>query len=259
MKYERWEGLGEMIELGRLNGRMPAHKRKVDRAVTECAKAMMEHEGAIMASVSGGKDSVAMLPIIEQAAQISHRDYSIWGHVSTASFPETRETIREAGRRMGRQVILDECPFDAFEVVGKGSAQKYGKKGYFADSIARVYREMGVGIGFVGVRAGESKRRSKAIARLGYGFDSRTYGKQVHIVYPLAYMSVTDVFSLLVVNDLPIHPIYGKFAVGDLPIRLGYVTAVDQMDGDAALFLHVNYPDLYNRLAAVYPDVRLFG
>lgn len=259
MKYEKWHGLQDELEMGAVNARLPNFKRKLQHAINLCADEMARTTGTIMVSVSGGKDSVSMLPIVEQAARKTGKDYFIWSHVSTASFPGTVETIKRAADQTGRPLVINESLVDAFEVVGSGSRQKFGKKGYFARAIEEVYKECDVSLSFVGVRGGESKRRQKAVASIGCAFDSHTYGKPVRVVYPLAYMSVIDVFSIITSYDLPVHPIYSKMAVGASPIRLGYITAVDLMDKDTAVFLHVNYPHLYNRLAEVYPDVRLYG
>lgn len=258
-KRESWPGLDVMIEMGEINRLLPNFNRKMENAISKSADEMAKSIGQIMVSVSGGKDSIAMLAVAEMAARACGKDYFIWSHVSTASFPGTVETIKSASEIVGRKLVIDESPVDAFEVVGKGSVQKFGKKGYFAGAISSAYEDYGVSLSFVGVRAGESKRRNKAVKANGMAFNTSVYGGDIRVVYPLAYMTVTDVFSLINMHGLPIHPIYSKMAVGKLPIRLGYATAIDLLDKDAAVFLHANYPGIYNRLAEVYPNVRLYG
>lgn len=41
-------------------------------------------------------------------------------------------------------------------------------------------------------------------------------------------------------------------------IRLGYITSRDLLNKGTAVFLRINYPDEFNRLAAAYPEIRLW-
>ena len=41
-------------------------------------------------------------------------------------------------------------------------------------------------------------------------------------------------------------------------IRLGYITSRDLLNKGTAVFLRINYPDEFNKLAAVYPEIRLW-
>ena len=39
-------------------------------------------------------------------------------------------------------------------------------------------------------------------------------------------------------------------------IRLGYITSRDLLDKGTAVFLKLNYPDIYNKLIKSFPEIR---
>ncbi len=205
-------------------------------------------------SVSGGKDSVAMAAVVDGAARSLGRDYVLWCHVSDASFPGTEEVVRELADKLQRELVMDRSPVSAFAVVGQQSARQFGKTGYFFEAIRRCVEEGGYDLAFVGVRAAESLRRTRAHRVWGPIFETTVPVWHIKC-HPIARWSIEDVAATLVAQDLPIHPIYDKIPVGQRCIRLGYVTALDLLDKGTAVFLRLNYPDLYARLAASYPQV----
>lgn len=203
-------------------------------------------------ALSGGKDSVAMLGLVNDVARKMDRDFLCWLHVSDASFPGTEETAVEACYRAGRKLVIDRSPVSAFEVIGKQSRQKFGKKGYFFDSVDRMAEEHDMV--FVGVRAAESKRRREACQHQGMIFKSGKIWK----CHPLAYFSIEDVAAAIYEYRMPIHPIYSKLQAGSLPIRLGYATALDLVEKGTVVFLRANYPELFRKLVEACPDVRRY-
>ena len=103
MKYEKdWN----LRRLGEIAVRTNAYKRARDKAIENAIRAFQCCSKPYLA-ISGGKDSVAMAGIVDEAARRMGRDFVLWGHVSDASFPGTEETILQTGERLNRQVILD--------------------------------------------------------------------------------------------------------------------------------------------------------
>lgn len=254
MKYEQnWN----LARLGEIAVRTNAYKRAKEKAVGNAIRAFQCSSKPYLA-ISGGKDSVAMAGIVDQAARASGRDFVLWGHVSDASFPGTEETIIATGERLNRQVILDRSPVSAFDVVGQQSARQFGKQGYFFEAIARFIRSGGYDLAFVGVRAAESARRRKAARVHGDLFHS-TVPADCLRSHPILWFRIEHVAAALIDYDLPIHPIYEKVAVNDRNIRLGYVTALDLVNMGTVVFLRVNYPDLYRKLIDAYPEVENYG
>lgn len=242
--------------MGRLRLKLGVFRRRMDNAKNVVRQAFEQCKNPYVA-VSGGKDSIAMLGIVDDVATEMGREYEIWAHLSDASFPGTQETIEEAGRRLGRSVIIDWSSVSAFDVVGrKGSSTRHGKKGYFFDAIKNYVVTTEKDLAFVGVRAGESKRRRTACRIHGHLFKT-TVPSPILMCYPLAWFDVEDVAAAMLHYDLPFHPIYSKKPIGCDPteIRLGYATAREMLNYGTAVFLKVNYPDMYNRLAASWPEI----
>lgn len=204
-------------------------------------------------SLSGGKDSVAMLGVVNEVAVKEKRDFTIWSHVSDASFPGTIETIQECANITGRKLILDESPVSAFDVIGQQSSRQFGKTGYFFESIKRQSKTHD--LAFVGVRAAESKRRKKACNAHGHLYFSKTPAP-CWKCEPLCWWTINDVAAALQYYNLPIHPIYKKFPTDTSAIRLGYATSLDLIEKGTLIFMKKNYPVLYQRLIQYRPELR---
>jgi 3'-phosphoadenosine 5'-phosphosulfate sulfotransferase (PAPS reductase)/FAD synthetase len=243
-------------ELGELRLNMPVYRRRMEKAKETTRSAFMQCEKPYVA-VSGGKDSIAMLGIVDDVAKEIGKDYEVWAHLSDASFPGTEETIREACQIIDREPIIDWSPVSAFDVVQKGSNQQFGKKGYFFDAIKSYVEANERDLVFIGVRAQESKRRTKAVRIHGQIFKT-SVPSPITVCYPLAYFEIEDVAAAIIEYGLPFHPIYYKKDLEGNPlnIRLGYVTAKDLLHRGTAVFLKLNYPELYNKLAQKWPEVR---
>lgn len=207
-------------------------------------------------ALSGGKDSVAMLGVVDSVARSMGRTFELWTHVSDASFPGTIETVRACAEKTGRPLILDESPVSAFDVIGQQSAQHFGKTGYFFDAVAKQCATHD--LVFVGVRAAESKRRKHASLAHGHLFETHIPAHHWKC-HPLCWWDVKDVAAALAYYDLPIHPIYEKFPTDIGAIRLGYATALDLIEKGTLVFLRKNYPLLFLKLIQARPELRRFA
>lgn len=247
MRYER---NCDLRITGAVHRHSHAYRRAKRKAMGVIEQAMGQCERPYLA-LSGGKDSAALLALCHEA--FGPRELDLWAHVSDASFPGTVETIRACAERVGRPVEIDESPVSAFEVVGQQSRQKFGKRGYFFDAVARAAETHD--LVFTGVRAAESKRRRKAYWVHGHIFATNTPAPIVRCD-AIAHFTIEDVAAVLVEYDMPIHPIYDKIALSDKPVRLGYATSLDLVEKGTVQFLKRNYPALYNRLCQAWPDAR---
>lgn len=240
---------------GRIHACTAAYRRARDRAVNAAINGFEVSKTPYL-SLSGGKDSVAMLGVVESAAQLTGRDYTIWAHVSDASFPGTTDTIKECAIRVGRRLVIDKSPVSAFDVVGTGSTQRFGKKGYFFNAISRNSADHD--LAFVGVRAAESKRRMAACRAHGTLFKSEV--PVYHLkCQPISWFSIWDVAAAIHESGLPIHPIYDKHPTDIGCIRLSYITALDLIEKGTVVFLRRNYPKMFQRLCEAYPKARQFS
>lgn len=230
-------------------------RRKMEQS-KQFVREVFERFNTPYLALSGGKDSVAMLGVVNDVANEIGKPFEIWSHISDASFPGTIETIRACAEKTCRPLILDESPVSAFDVIGQQSSQRFGKQGYFFDAIAKQCATHDVV--FVGVRAAESKRRKKASLAHGHLFETHVplhHWKS----HPICWWDVQDVAAAAAYYDLPIHPIYEKFPTDIGAIRLGYATALDLVEKGTLIFLRKNYPTLFHKLTQARPDLRRFA
>lgn len=251
----RYETHINLREIGPVHAQTYGFRSRVRLAVACSRQALSKHRKPYI-SVSGGKDSIALLGVVAEAAHAMGIDIEAWAHVSDASFPGTEEVIVSACDTMGVALTLDRSPVSAYDVVGKQGERKFGKEGYFFDAIGR-WVDGGYDLCFTGVRAAESRRRHKAACVKGEYF-STTVPRPHHKCQPLTWWGIDDVAAAIWHYGLPVHPIYDKLAMSQVPIRLGYVTAADWMM-DSAPFLRRNYPEQFAKLAAVNPQIRNYA
>lgn len=242
----------DLYRTGMLHRCTRAYEKQKYRALRVIDVALMNGD-KFYASISGGKDSVALLSMLMQS---DAGKGDLWAHVSDASFPGTVETIKKCAEISGWNLFLDESPVSAFDVVGKQSSQQFGKKGYFFDAIKKFTKEGGYKINFTGVRAAESARRTKAFKVHGHMFKT-SVPCPVTRCDAIAHFRIEDVAAAIVESGLPIHPIYEKAPLGERCIRLGYATSLDLIESTAS-FLKKNYPDLFVKLCRAYPETRKF-
>jgi 3'-phosphoadenosine 5'-phosphosulfate sulfotransferase (PAPS reductase)/FAD synthetase len=240
--------------VGKIHQHSPQYKENENKAIWWAKKAFQQCEKPYLA-LSGGKDSVALLAIVDKAAKQLNRDYILWSHISDASFPGTIETIKEAAKNANRELCIWQPNFSAFDVVGKQSKVKFGKKGYFFSSIADFAKDYD--LVFTGTRAKESKRRNEAFKFNGHIFKTKTPSDIIRCD-AIAHFSIEDVAACILKYNMPIHPIYEKRALSNMPLRLGYITSIDLMDRDTVMFIKTNYPKEFLKLQNAYPEVRRY-
>lgn len=253
----------EFIEIGRIRANLLTYKRRKRAAIELCADALKTHERPYVA-LSGGKDSVAMAFIVDEAARMVNRDFRLWVHVSDASFPGTEETCAAVSSMLGRPLDVSRCEVSAFSLLSMEHKQAFGKQGVFFSEVRKYAKDKD--LSFVGTRANESKRRMAAAKAHGSAFHSASMG-DVDVVNPLQWFEIYDVAAALYEYNAPIHPIYkcmsidtGTNSNGEPQfIRLSYVTSKDLWDKGTLKFIKINYPELYAKVVIACPDAARFG
>lgn len=253
----------EIFECGKIRSKIPAYQNKKKKAIDFCAEEFEKHNAPYVA-LSGGKDSVAMAFIVNEAAEKCGKNFELWAHMSDASFPGTAETCAKVAEMTGRKLEISRCEQSAFDLLNVDPVKAFGKSGIFFDAVRKYNKTKD--LAFVGVRAYESKRRMKAAKAHGKSFYSVSMGK-IDIANPIQWFDVYDVFAAIYEYGAPIHPIYKKTAVnlggnstGEPQfIRLSYITAKDLWDRGTLVFIKLNYPEIYSKLLAHCPDVSRFA
>lgn len=252
----------EFLNIGRVRAKFQVYKDKKRKSIDLCCELFEKHHNPYLA-LSGGKDSVAMSFIVDEAARACGKSFRLWSHLSDASFPGTIETCRAVADMVRRPLDVFESEQSAFSTVTSDKRQSFGKRGVFFDSVREYAADRD--LCFVGVRAYESKRRMQAAKVHGRVFYSKDMG-DVTVCHPLLWFKLEDVAAVLYEYDAPIHPIYRKAQIGtshnsmneDMFIRLGYITSKDLLNKGTAVFLKVNYPDIFNKLSDVWPEIRVW-
>lgn len=247
----------ELKKLGKYHSRTALFQKRFREAV-EFAKLAFSICDNPCVNISGGKDSIAMLAVVSEAAKDMGRDFTCWIHVSDASFPGTIETAKEAVELCDSELIVSESPVSAFDVDFSREVKQFGKEGVFFSEIRRNMEENGFDLCFIGNRMFESKRRMKACLAHGVIYTTTVPTNQT-ICTPIMKFRIEDVAATIEHFGLPWHPIYSKVHDrGAENIRLGYVTAQDLLSLGTGVFLRTNYPELYNKLSKYNPNVRKY-
>lgn len=254
--------IDDFLNIGKVRFKMKQYKQKKESAINCCIKAM-ESAKLPYAALSGGKDSVAMCYILDEAARIAGKEFKIWTHLSDASFPGTYETCKNVCEQLGRTWDADICPFSAFDALKDKPKQAFGKSGYFFDAVRQYANDKD--LVFVGVRASESKRRRQSACAHGQVFYSASMG-EITVCHPILWFKLEDVAAALYEYDAPIHPVYTKMSVDlqknrqgeDFFIRLSYITSRDLLNKGTAVFLKINYPREYAKLCEAWPEIRKY-
>lgn len=253
----------EFLNCGKVRAKSESYKRKKEKAIQLCVENLRESNRPYVA-LSGGKDSVAMSFLVNDAAKIAGKNFLLWTHISDASFPGTIETCQKVSEMLNRQLDVSECEQSAFELLTVDPVKKFGKDGIFFSEVRKYAKDKD--LCFVGVRANESKRRMKAAKAHGMSFYSKSMG-DITTVNPLQWFDLYDVSAVLHEYNAPIHPIYKKLTVDNgnnsngepYFVRLSYITSKDLWDKGTLVFIKINYPEIYNKLVISCPDVSRFA
>jgi 3'-phosphoadenosine 5'-phosphosulfate sulfotransferase (PAPS reductase)/FAD synthetase len=245
-------------QLGKYHCKTGVFKKRLYNAV-EVAKAAFEISENPCLNISGGKDSVAMLAVVSEAAKQLKRSFKAWIHISDASYPETIETTLKACELCDVELIISESPISAFDVNFQKEVKKFGKEGVFFSEIKKNIEGNNFDLCFIGNRMYESKRRLKACLAHGEIYNTTVPTKHICCT-PIMRFKVEDVAATIELYKLPWHPIYFKWHDRNWDkIRLGYITAQDLMEMGTIVFLKTNYPDLYNKLSKFNPKIRQYA
>lgn len=283
MSWDHW------MRAWRVHSTTQQFQRRVDRA--KQVAELGARKGRMYCSLSGGKDSVAMTGILDEAG-LSATVPSVHAHTKL-DYPDTLDVVHQVADRLNLELEVVE-PTDLGPHVQR-IAKKYGGtppqpsvEGYdewdllralpahvdVLEALGDIGRaiaagnmciswmyEAGFDGAFVGIRADESYGRSQYARRWGYSHD---YKDGTTNVTPLLAWSGQDVYAYLVSRELPIHPWYraayeaNRGLVED-PMRLRVDLSIPpgfaSTRGSAALIAKV-YPQHWRRLVAVRPELR---
>jgi 3'-phosphoadenosine 5'-phosphosulfate sulfotransferase (PAPS reductase)/FAD synthetase len=197
------------MESARLHGKLPAHRRAVDRAVARVQEALAAAPGTWAASVSGGKDSCAMLDI---AVSAGWRGPLFHFRYNQDYDRDSADASRILAVRYGLEfdMITVASEFDAFDRVGHfflspETPEERAAARWWETTHKRQIEDHSVLRGwagvFIGMRREESRTRAMMLSTKGalYGVRDR----QAMTCCPLSDWTGRDVWARIQSREIP--------------------------------------------------------
>lgn len=243
-----------------LHARLPVHKRRVAKAQGIAREWIRKCERPYIA-LSGGKDSVAMLHLIQGVAAAP---VSVMWHDSGVEWPGVEQVIgRLQAMGLIEDLIIVRPDTDVFELKrrqarGEISAETKDRIALFRP-IERTIEKYGFDGVAVGLRKGES--RGRYLDRITHGPIHRRKGGLLRCT-PLVDWEWQDVFAYIATHQLPLHPIYSA-PLHNLEhrgrIRLSWWLSTDHYRHGELRWIRLVYPEIYQRIIEEAPEVAPYG
>lgn len=233
--------------------------------MTECETKF----GPLAISVSWGKDSLVMLHL---AMELSLPIVWLYGG-EFDDWPDTENVARQFCQRwpvtihqVGCMPITECYRFaGGFYVFAETSEQKRADRLYsnsFVDTITATIKDIGRSGSFIGLRAEESKGRLRLLRSRGQVLYSKIY--QLWESFPLAWWTGKDIWAYIFSNDIPYSKMYDLYPDRErarngamFAATVPNVGGIDTYFGQFALVKRY-YPELFNRFATEFPEVRCY-
>ena len=206
-------------------------------------------------SFSGGKDSLVMLHLVlEQrpSTQVVYFD-------ADASYPDTDRFLEELASlwnlnfcRIKTTPIID--VFREYGINHPQIEEKTMAATVYAP-VAQMTEQYGCDGEFVGLRSEESIARRQLIRYRGQLFPNKSHGSLECL--PVAHFSTEDIWAYITSHNLPYNAVYDRTAMRQRnEIRVSYWCGESAREFGRYVWLKKEYPELYNRFAAEFPEVR---
>ncbi|WP_206922898.1 phosphoadenosine phosphosulfate reductase family protein [Alicyclobacillus suci] len=241
-----------------LHARSAAYHRRLQRANEAIAEALQMSEKPYV-SFSGGKDSTVLLDLVRRQKP----DIEAAFFDSGAEFPDTIAFIEHLIDD-GLDVQWVEPAYnmlELYEMVGAFSGKKMVRqlaKGEMSRILikepAKLLREQGYDLAFIGLRAQESKFRTKNFGVRGHIYHT-AYDDLYHAI-PLATWHPVDIWAYIVSEDIPYNAVYDKeWPGGREAIRVGaYAGSTDgTLSHGRWAFVKRHYPDVWREFCKKFP------
>lgn len=238
----------------RLHARSRVHGRRVARA-QHVVREWLERCSRPYIAVSGGKDSVAMLHLVQSVAE---DPVPVMWHDSGVEWPGVDRIIaRLQGAGLIRELITVRPDVDVIALKrrqerGEISAGTKDRIALF-DPIARAVSERGFDAAAIGLRKEES--RGRHIDRIMHGLIHANRSGLLRCT-PIADWTWRDVFAYTAYHRLPLHPIYSA-PLYHLEhrgrIRLSWWLSTDHYRHGEMHWVRLVYPEIDQKIRALTP------
>lgn len=259
-----------------LYARLPGFARKVEQAKAVIRQAL-EIPGAWYCAFSGGADSLCVLDLLRSMPE--GKDVAVCWGCNGWDFPSTLDFLADTERRYGfhlKRYRTVESFQDWCREMGRPDlAEHYDAPEAWYNP--RVWDEtwllkdtsfdgyVGVFLGLLGTRrkhGGESRARFLQLRGGAHPLYQSAVDRGTWHCSPLASWTKRDVWSYITWRNLPYNPVYDTLAALGVPLeqrRVSELTCYRTAQRGAFVNIRAGWPDLYNALCAVFPDVRMYG
>lgn len=237
-----------------LHSQLRVFRWKLDRAQERVAE-WLHKVGNPYVAFSTGKDSTCTLSLVrEQCPPVPAVYFD-----ADCSFPESQSTLQETGNLIvfpTQEPLLETFRrFGGFE--GGAALERETMRTTVYEPIQRLIQQYDFDGVAYGLRAEESHGRRMNAKVRGAVFQYKRDG--LWGCQPIHDWTYDDVWAYIVINDLPYCGVYDR--MWDMPEedqRLSYWAGSTKRRWGRWAWLKRNYPSLFNRLAAEFPEARSF-
>lgn len=249
-----------------LHAKLDAHRRQMARSL-DVMRRGLDAMGKPYISMSFGKDSLVMAHLIW-----THHPEIPMLYVNCGEYDEWPDTARV---RREFLALFPGCDFT--ELSGPSVWSFYQRVGFYvqdeettpqarqaqreySDSLGKVLggeaRRRGFDGAFIGLRRDESYNRERLFRMRGNLYYAETRGEWA--CCPLERWTGRDVWAYIVAHDLPYNELYDLAPEGRELARNGAMFGSRSARYGRLVFIKRMYPDLFNRFAGAYPEVRAY-
>lgn len=249
-----------MTEADRLRARMPAFRRKVERALSRVEEAAML--GRIGVSYSGGKDSTVVLDLVRRV--IPDAPAALFD--SGAELADTYAIVDDYNvtRIYPKMSLIEMCRYGGYwghpTPTDQDATFNFGE--ILIDEPARRFaHEAGLSVQALGLRADESKGRRVNARIKGELYPVRRRDAPLWHLCPIQYWTTDDVWTYIAERGLAYNTAYDKMTALGIPRdqqRIAPILGVDAATLGRYAYLARIDPDLWRRLRADFPKLGLY-
>jgi 3'-phosphoadenosine 5'-phosphosulfate sulfotransferase (PAPS reductase)/FAD synthetase len=247
-----------------LHSQTDIFKKHLNQSI-EIIKKFLDHtkDINICVNLSAGKDSTVLVHLVNNICPnilvVSEKD--------DLDFPNELEYLNLLKEKYNLNLDIISPNISLWEAILKEDiTNDIHSKGtnfsdeYFYGLLKSHFLNKSITGAFIGLRAEESKGRSMNYRKNGFIYFNKSWNNGEWICQPLALWSAKDIFAYLFLNDIPILDVYfkTKFIGSPEKIRKSWVLPSHQASRGQALWLKWYYPDIFNKLAIIKPELRNF-
>lgn len=236
------------------------HKKKVKKSEDLIKQVLSKHKRPYVA-YSTGKDSTCLLDMVYRI----NPHVEVMFHDSTVELPESYEQLKKVEENWGLKVHIVKNPYNVFElykeydIYNNDAAERKIQKLTLNNPIKEYVIENGFDLVFLGLRKQESKRRLRMLCKYGNYFYCKS--NAIYECMPLSEWKKEDVWAYIFTHwplENLIHPAYYKDRLVKDPgdIRVSWWCETNCITTGQLLWIKMYYPDLFNKLAREFPEVK---